>query len=540
MYSSSMKLPRSAKRGSNAHRGRDAARSSVIACRVIAETVKTTLGPRGMDKMLVERQGEVTVTGDSYGILEKMDVQHPSARMMVEATKALAEETGDGTTTVVLLSSELLNKAEELMAKKIHPTVIVTGYHRAAKKALEILCKIAIPLESVGKQTVEKVAMTSMAGSLVAEDRQHLASLAASAVLQVAEEDGEHVRVDLDNIMLLSRYGQSVGSTCLINGTVLDREIVHPGMPRRVEKARIAVLDTPLKIERPRLEAKISIRRVGQIESFLEQERKTVERMAEKIVAVGANVLVCHKSIDDLAREYLARKNILTVTHPGKSDMEKLLRATGGNLVGNLGEMTKKDLGYADLVEERKLPGEDVTRLIFVEGCRNPRSVAILVRGSTKYAVGQARRLLRTALCASRNVVEKPEVLAGGGAPEMAMAMELRRYANTISGREQLVIQAYAEALEVLPTALSESAGLNPLTTTLELRSRHENGDRSAGIDVLHCRIGDMTRLGVYEPLSVKEQIIKSATDVASMIIRIDAILRCRNEETTRKPSESG
>jgi thermosome len=493
-----------------------------------------------MDKMLVERQGEVTVTGDSYGILEKMDVQHPSARMMVEAAKALAEETGDGTTTVVLLSSELLNKAEELMAKQIHPTVMVTGYHRAAKKALETLYKIAIPLESGGKQTVEKVAMTSMAGSLVAEDRQHLANLAASAVLQVAEEDGEHVKVDLDNIMLLSRYGQSVGNTCLINGTVLDREIVHPNMPRRVEKARIAVLDTPLKIERPRLEAKISIRRVGQMESFLEQERKTVERMAEKIVAVGANVLVCHKSIDDLARGYLARKNILTVTHPGKSDMEKLLKATGGNLVGNLGDMTKEDLGYADLVEERKLPGEDVTRLIFVEGCRNPRSVAILVRGSTKYVVDQARRLLRTALCASRNVVEKPEVLVGGGAPEMAMAMELRRYANTISGREQLVIQAYAEALEVLPAALSESAGLNPLTTTLELRSRHENGDRSAGIDVLHRRIGDMTRLDVYEPLSVKEQIIKSATDVVSMIIRIDAILRGRNQETKRKPSESG
>ncbi len=510
------------KEGASRSRGHDAQRTNIMAAQIVAESVKSALGPKGMDKMLVDSFGDVTITSDGRTILDEMDIQHPAAKMMVEVSKTQDDEAGDGTTTAVIIAGELLGKAQDLIEKNVHPTVIIDGYRKAAEKALETLEKIAISVGSTEKSWMKKVAMTSMASKLVAEHKEQLADIAAEAILHVAEKSEEGYKADLDDIMVEKKPGESLNDTKLIHGIVVDKEVVHPNMPKRVEKAKIALLDAALEIEKTEFDAKINIDSPDQMEAFLQQEENMLKDMVEKVTANGVNVVIAQKGIDDLAQHFLARKGILAVRRVKKSDMEKLAKATGGKVITNLDDITASDLGYAELVEERKI-GDD--KMTFIEGCKNPKAVAILIRGGTERIVAEAERSIHDALCVARDVVREPKILAGGGAPEMEMAKVLKKYAESLPGREQLAVMSYAEALEAVPNTLSENAGLDPIDIISELRARHEKGEVWAGIEVLDGKVKNMEKAGVFEPLAVKKQIIKSATEASTMILKIDDII---------------
>jgi len=508
--------------GASRSRGREAQHANIMAAQIVAESVKSALGPKGMDKMLVDSFGDVTITSDGRTVLDEMDIQHPAAKMMVEVAKTQDDEVGDGTTTAVIIAGELLAKAEDLIEKNVHPTVIIDGYRKAADKALETLEKIAIPVGSTEKTWMKKVATTSMASKLVAEYKEQLADIAAEAILHVAEKGEKEYKADLDDIMVEKKPGESLTETKLINGIVVDKEVVHPGMPKRVEKAKIALLDTALEIEKTEFDAKINIESPEQMEAFLQQEESMLKDMVEKVAAKGATVVIAQKGIDDLAQHFLARKQILAVRRVKKSDMEKLAKATGGKIITNLDDINASDLGYAELVEERKI-GDD--KMTFIEGCKNPKAVAILIRGGTERIVAEAERSIHDALCVARDVVREPKIVAGGGAPELEMAKVLKEYAESLPGREQLAVMAYAEALESVPTTLSENAGLDPIDIISELRARHEKGEIWAGIEVHDGKVKNMEKSGVFEPQAVKKQIIKSATEAATMILKIDDII---------------
>ncbi len=510
------------KEGSSRSRGREAQHTNIMAAKIIAETVKSSLGPKGMDKMLVDSFGDVTITSDGRTILDEMDVQHPAAKMMVEVAKTQDNEAGDGTTTAVILSGELLGKAEELIGKNIHPTIIIDGYKKAAEKALETIEKIAIPVDLNAKEYIKKAAMTCMASKLVADQREYLADLAVEAVLEVAEKIDDKYKVDIDDVKVEKKPGESVRDTKLINGIVIDKEVVHSGMPKRVENAKIALLDTSLEIEKTEFDAKINIESPEQMDAFLRQEEAMLKDMVEKLAAIGANVVLCQKGIDDMAQHFLARKGILAVRRIKKSDMEKLAKATGGKIITNLDDASPADLGYASLVEERKI-GDD--KMTFVEGCKHPRAVTILIRGGTERIVDEAERSLHDAICVVRDIVEEPKVLPGGGAPELEIARVLKKYAETLPGREQLAVKSFAEALEAIPATLTENAGLDPIDILSELRARHEKGETTVGIEVISGKVTDMKEAGVFEPISVKKQVIKSATEAASMILKIDDVI---------------
>jgi len=510
------------KEGSSRSRGKEAQHTNIMAAKIVAETVKSALGPKGMDKMLVDSFGDVTITSDGRTILDEMDIQHPAAKMMVEVAKTQDNEAGDGTTTAVITSGELLNKAEELIEKNVHPTIIIDGYKKASEKALEVLEKIAIPTEAKLEEYSKKAAMTSMASKLVAEHREYLAELAVKAVLEVAEKEGNKYKVDIEDIKIEKKPGESIRDTRLIQGIVLDKEVTHSGMPKRVEKAKIALLDCPLEIEKTEFDAKINIESPEQMEAFLKQEEGMLREMVDKIAATGANVVLCEKGIDDMVQHFLSRKGILTVRRNKKSDMEKLAKATGGKVVTNLAALTSADLGHATLVEERKI-GDD--KMTFVEGCKHPKAVTILIRGGTQRIVDEAERSLHDALCVVRDIAEEPKILAGGGAPELEVSRMLRKYAETLPGREQLAVKSFAEALEAVPLALTENAGLDPIDILSELRARHEKGETWAGIEVHSGKVRDMNQAGVFEPLAVKKQIIKSSTEAASMILKIDDVI---------------
>ena len=508
--------------GSTRSRGKDAQHANIMAAQIVAETVKSALGPKGMDKMLVDSFGDVTITSDGRTVLDEMDIQHPAAKMMVEVAKTQDSEVGDGTTTAVIVAGELLSKAEDLIGKNVHPTVIIDGYRKAAEKALETLEKLAISVKPNEKEFIKKVAITSMASKLVAESKEYLADIAASAILHVAQKVGDGYKADVDDIMVEKKAGESLRDTKLINGIVVDKEVVHPGMPKRIEKAKIALLDVPLEIEKTEFDAKINIESPEQMDAFLKQEENMIKDMVEKLAKSGANVVLCQKGVDDLAQHYIARKNMLAVRRIKKSDMEKLSKATGGKIVTNLDGLNKSDLGHAELVEQRKI-GDD--KMTFIEGCKNPRSVAILIRGGTERIVDEAERSIHDALCVARDVVEEPKIVAGGGAPELEVARQLREYAETLPGREQLAVMGFAEALEAVPITLAENAGLDPIDVISELRAHHEKGEIWAGIEVHEGKVKDMEKVGVFEPLVVKKQIIKSASEAASMILKIDDII---------------
>ncbi|MEM3626545.1 MAG: thermosome subunit beta [Candidatus Bathyarchaeia archaeon] len=521
------------KEGSSRSRGRDAQHSNIMAAKIVAEAVKTSLGPKGMDKMLVDSLGDTTITSDGRTILDEMDIQHPAAKMLVEVAKTQDNEAGDGTTTAVILAGELLSKAEELIGKNIHPTIIIDGYKKAQEKALEALEKIAIQPGKNAEEYMKRVAMTSMASKLVAEHREYLAELAVKAILEVAEKEDSGYKVDVDDVKVEKKTGESLKDTQLIQGIVLDKEVVHSGMPKRVEKARIALLDAALEIEKTEFDAKINIESPEQMEAFLKQEEDMLRDMVEKIAQTGANVVLCQKGIDDMAQHFLARKGMLAVRRIKKSDMEKLAKATGGKIVTNLDAITSEDLGYASLVEERKI-GDD--KMTFVEGCKNPKAVTILIRGGSERIVDEAERSLHDALCVVRDVVEEPKIVAGGGAPELEAARALKKYAETLPGREQLAVKSFAEALEAIPITLTENAGLDPIDILSELRARHEKGETWVGIEVNTGKIQDMTEAGVFEPLAVKKQIIKSATEAASMILKIDDVIAAGKMKTPPTP----
>jgi thermosome len=522
------------KEGSDRSRGREAQHNNIMAAKVVAESVRSALGPKGMDKMLVDSFGDVTITSDGRTILDEMDVQHPAAKMLVEVAKTQDKEAGDGTTSAVIIAGELLSRAEELIDKNIHPTVIIDGYRKAADKALETLEKIAIPIDLKSSEYLKKAASTSMGSKIVAEYKDYLADLAVKAMLAVAEKQADNTfRADVDDVKVEKKTGESLKDTILISGIVLDKEIVHSGMPKRMEKAKIALLDASLENEKPEMDTKISIESPDQIEAFLKEEETMLRNIVDKVLASGANVVVCQKGIDDMAQHFMARKGVIAIRRAKKSDMEKLARATGAKIISNIDALTASDLGYAALVEERRT-GDD--KMTYIEGCKNPKSVTLLIRGGTQRMTAEAERSIHDGLCVVKDLIEDPRIVAGGSAPEMEMANVIKKYAQTVQGREQLAITIFAESLEAIATTLAENAGVDQVDILSELRTRHQKGETWAGIDVLAGKVEDMTKINVYEPLAVKKQIIKSANEAASMILKIDDVIASQKMKTPPMP----
>ena len=509
------------KEGTTRSRGKEAQRSNIMAATVIAETVKTSLGPKGMDKMLVAGFGDVTITNDGATILKEMDIQHPAAKMMVEVSKTTDDEVGDGTTSVVVLAGKLLEKAQGLLDQNIHPTVIVDGYKAATDQALVFLEEIAIPVKSKDKAMLKKVAMTTMATKMISASKEALADISINAVLRVAQKTSEGDRVDIDDIKVEKKAGESIDATELIDGMVLDKEVVHSGMPKLVKEARIALVSSPIEVEKTEFTAKINIEKPEEMQAFLDEEENVLKGMVDKVVASGANVLICQKGIDDLAQHFLAKKGVLAVRRVSESSMEKLAKATGGKITANIDGLSKQDLGYAKTVEEKKI-AED--KWVFIEGCKDPRAVTILIRGGTSKVVDEAERAIHDALCVVRDLIERPYVVAGGGASELEVASRVRKWADKLSGKEQLAALEFASALEVIPVSLAENAGLDPVNILVEMRSQHGKGKVWAGVNA-DGGVKDMAEQDVYEPLAVKEQVIKSASEVASMLLRIDDVI---------------
>jgi thermosome len=522
------------KEGTGRRRGRDAQKNNIMAARIIAEVLRTTLGPRGMDKMLIDSLGDITITNDGAAILDEIDVQHPAAKMMVEIAKTQDDMVGDGTTTAVILAGELLQKAEELLNQNIHPTVIVGGYRKAVQKAVTALDNVGITVDLEDRATLKKVAMTSMGSKAVGAARDHLAEIAIDAVKQIAEHRGEKRIADIDHIQIVKKEGKSLFDTELVRGIIVDKEVVHSGMPKRIENAKIALLDCPLEVEKTEFNAEIRIRDPTQMKAFLDKETRMLKEMVEKIKASGAKVLFCQKGIDDVAQHFLAKTGIIAARRVKQSDMGKLARATGGTVIANLGDLKSEDLGKAGLVEERKV-GED--KMIFVEKCKDPRSVAVLIRAGLERMVDEAERAMNDALSVVADVIEYNKIVAGGGAIEAEIAKVLRSYATKVGGREQLAVEAFADSIEIVPKTLAENAGLESIDILVGLRAAHEKAKgHLMGVDVFTGKIVDTYKNGVIEPLKVKEQAMKSAAEVASMVIRIDDVIASTKPKEEKAP----
>jgi len=516
--------------------GRDAQRMNITAARIIAEAVRTTLGPRGMDKMLVDNMGDVVITNDGVTILTEMDVEHPAAKMMVEIAKTQEDEVGDGTTTAVVLAGELLKKAEDLLDQDIHATVIATGYRRAAEKAQEILDKMAIKVNKDDEKVLKQIAITSMSSKGTEAKGDKLAELCVQAVRQIVEEEDGKIVADIDNIKVEKKSGGSSADSQLIKGIILDKERVHSGMPKRVEKAKIALLNFALEIEKTETDAKINITDPEQLKAFLAEEEQMLRKMVEQISKSGANVVLCQKGIDDMVQHFLAKAGILAARRVKESDIDKLARATGGKIVTSVKDLTAGDLGRADLVEERKVAGDE---MIFVEGCKDPKAVSLLVRGGTEHVVDEVERAVHDGISVISAAIEDGKMVAGGGAPEVELAKQLREYAETVGGRESLAINAFADAVEIIPRTLAENAGLDPIDILVQLRAAHDKANGVVvGLDVFSGKTTDTSKLGIVEPLRVKTQAIKSASEVAEMILRIDDVIAAGKLE--RGPPGSG
>ena len=514
------------KEGTQRTHGRDALRTNILAARVLAEVLKSSLGPRGLDKMLVDSFGDVTVTNDGATIVKEMEVQHPAAKLLVETAKAQDAEVGDGTTSAVVLAGSLLERAETLLDQNIHPTIIIEGYKKAFRRALDIIDEIAIKVDPSDRNTLKKLASTTVTSKYIGSGRtlEKLTDLVVEAALTVAEprKDGTFL-LRMDNVKIEKKKGGSLLDTQLVKGIVLDKEVVHPGMPRRVENAKIALIDAPLEVEKPEIDAEIRISDPTQMKKFLEEEEEILKRMVEKIKEAGANVVFCQKGIDDVAQHFLAKNGILAVRRVKRSDMEKLARATGARIVTNIEDLTSSDLGEAELVEERKVGDE---KMVFVEGCKNPRSVTILLRAGLERLVDEAERAVHDALSSVADAIREGKVIGGGGAVEIELARYLREVAPKLGGKEQLAVEAFAKALENLPMALAENAGLDPVEIIMKLRAAHAKPEGLwHGINVLSGDIEDMVKLGVLEPASVKANAIKAGTEAATLILRIDDLI---------------
>ena len=515
------------KEGTTRSRGKEAQRNNIMAARVIGEVLKTTLGPRGMDKMLIDSLGDITITNDGAAILKEIDVEHPAAKMMVEIAKTQDDMVGDGTTTAVVLASELLKKAEELLDQNIHPIILVSGYRKASQKAIEVINKIAVPLDINDRKTLLKVALTSMSSKSVGSAREHLAEISIDAVKQIAEQRGDKTIADIDNIQLVKKTGKSLLETQLIRGIIIDKEVVNPGMPKTKENAKILLLDSALEIEKTEMSAEIRIKDPSQMKAFLDQENDMMQKMVTKVKASGADIVFCQKGIDDMVQHFLAKAGIMAARRVKESDMEKLARATGGRIISDLDDLKAADLGLAGLVEERKI-GDD--KMIFVEKCKDPHSVAILIRAGLERMVDEAERAMIDSLSVVSDVIENNKIVPGGGAVEIEIAKELRKYATKVGGREQLAVEAFADAVEVIPRTLAENAGLEPIDILVELRSKHDAAEgKNIGINVFTGKLQNSIEEGVIEPIVVKEQAIKSAAESAAMILRIDDVITAKS-----------
>ena len=499
--------------------GRDAQRTNIMAAKLVAETVRTTLGPKGMDKMIVDSMGDITVTNDGVTILEEMQIEHPSAKMIVEVAKTQENEVGDGTTTAVVLAGELLKNAETLLDMDVHPAVIARGYRLAADKALEILNDMAEKITPRDETVLKQIAMTAMTGKGAEYAKETLSDLAVKAVKLVAEDT---LPIDRDNIKIEKRSGGSVEDSELIRGIVIDKERVHASMPRLVKNAKLALIDKEIEIKKTEIDAKIEITSPDQLQAFLDQEEKMLRTMVDKIAESGANVLVCQKGIDDVAQHFLAKKGIYAVRRVSDSDMKKIAKATGGVVVTNLHDLKKEDLGFAGAVEERKIGDDEFT---YIMECKNPKAVTILVRGGTEHVTNEIERALTDAVGDVAAALRDGKVVAGAGAPEVELAMQLRKYAESLSGREQLAVQSFADSMEVIPRTLIENAGLDPIDIMTELKSAHSKKQKWAGVDVFTGKITDSWKKGVIEPLKIKTQAVSSASEVATMILRIDDVI---------------
>jgi thermosome len=511
------------KEGTTRSRGKEAQRNNIMAARVIGEVLKTTLGPRGMDKMLIDSLGDITITNDGATILKEIDVEHPAAKMMIEIAKTQDDMVGDGTTTVVVLASELLKKAEELLDQKIHPMVLVAGYRKAAQKAIEIMAKNAVVIDVDDKKMMMKVALTSMGSKAVGAAKEHFAEIAIESVKQIAQKNENQIIADIDNIQLVKKTGKSLIETQLIRGIIIDKEVVNPGMPKKKENAKIALLDIALEIEKTEMTAEIRIHEPNQMKAFLDQEDSTLKEMVTKIKASGANVVFCQKGIDDMVQHFLSKEGIIAARRVKESDMEKLARATGGRISSNLSDLKAADLGFAGLVEERKI-GDD--KMIFVEKCKDPHSVAILIRAGLERMVDEAERVIIDALSVISDVIENNKIVAGGGAIEIEIAKELRKYSTKVGGRQQLAVEAFADAVEVIPRTLAENGGLEPIDILINLRQVHDKEDgKYMGINIFTGKLQNSIENGIIEPIVVKEQAFKSAAESAAMILRVDDII---------------
>jgi thermosome len=514
------------KEGTESTKGKSAQSNNIMAAKAVADAVRSTLGPKGMDKMLVDSMGDIVITNDGATILKELDIEHPAAKMIVEISKTQDNECGDGTTSAVVIAGELLKKSEALIEQNVHPTVIANGFRLAAQEAIKILKDIGFEVSPTDKKTLKLVASTAMTGKSVGGERDTLSDIAVEAVLAIAEKlDGKY-RADVDNIQVEKKNGGAVSDTKLIKGLVLDKERVHPRMPATMKNAKIALVDSALEIKKTEVEAKIQIKDPMQMQKFLDEEENTLKGMVAKVKASGANVLICEKGIDDLAQHYLAKEGIYAVRRVKRSDMEKLAKATGGKVVTNLADLGSAELGAAEQVEEVKIADSDMT---FITGCKNPKAVSILIRGGTEHVVDEVERALHDALKVVAVAVEDEVAVAGGGAPEIEMAIRLKDFAASIGGREQLAIEAFAEALEIIPWTLAENAGMDMIDVVIELKSAHsKKAGKNFGVNVLANKVSDMMTAKVIEPMRVKTQAIQSATEVASMILRIDDVIAAR------------
>ena len=510
------------KEGGSETKGKDAQKNNIGAAKIVAEIVHTSLGPRGMDKMLVDSLGDVTITNDGATILKEIDVQHPAAKMIVEISKTVDNEVGDGTTSSVVFGGALLARAEDLLKKDVHSSTIIEGFQAASEKVLEIYSQLSKKVEPDDKTTLLKIASTSMQSKLISEDSSSLSKIVVDAILSIATKKGDEYFVDLENIKVEKKPGGSIDDTQIVKGIVLDKEIVHSGMPTRIDNASIALINSALEIEKTEMSAEIRITDPTQMQMFLEEENRMLKTMVDKLHDVGANVLICQKGIDDIAQHYLAKHGIMAIRRVKESDMIKLSKATDGRVISNLDDLTEKDLGSADLAHQKKVESD---KWVFIEGCKHPQSVTLLIRGGTQRVIDEVDRSIHDSLMVVKDVIEKPEIVAGGGAPESFAAAQLKDWADNFDGREQLAIKKYAEALEVIPLTISENAGMDPIDTMATLRSKQNQGQKWTGIDAKNTKIADMMAINVVEPIAVKEQIIKSATEAACMILRIDDVI---------------
>jgi len=502
--------------------GKNAQKTNIMAAKLVAETVRTTLGPKGMDKMIVDSIGDVTVTNDGVTILEEMQIEHPSAKMIVEVAKTQEDEVGDGTTTAVVIAGELLKNAESLLEQNVHPTVVAKGYRMAAEKAQEILNSIAEKVTEKDTDILKKIAQTAMTGKGAEAAKEHLADLTVKAIKAVADKEENSLNIDKNNIKIEKKVGAGVEDSELVEGMIIDKEKVHPGMPRIVKNAKIALVDSALEIKNTEIDAKIQITNPTQMQSFLDQEEKMLQEMVEKVAESGANVVFCQKGIDDMAQHFLAKRGIFAARRVKQSDMEGLARATGAKVVTNLDDLSASDLGFAGIVEEVKVGDEEMT---FVKECKNPKSVTLLIRGGTEHVVDEIKRAVEDAVGDVAAALKVGKVVAGAGAPEMELSKELKKFANTLSGKEQLAVQKFAESMEIIPVTLAENAGIDPIDILTELKSAHDKKQKWAGVNVFTGKVVDAWRMGVIEPLKIKTQAVKSASEVANMILRIDDVI---------------